>query len=67
MDMKESKHKDHWIAGAIKPSNKGALHRQLGVSMGKKIPEKKLDMAAKKGGVEGKRARLAKTLKKMKK
>lgn len=44
---------------------KGALHKELGVPEGKKIPEKKLDAAAKKGGVEGKRANLAKTLKKL--
>lgn len=29
-----------WIQGAIK--NPGALHRELGVPMGKKIPAKKL-------------------------
>ncbi len=42
---------------------KGALHRELGVKKGVKIPTKKLAAAAKKGGVEGKRARLAETLK----
>jgi hypothetical protein len=42
---------------------KGALHRELDVPMGQKIPEKKLKTAAKKKGVEGKRARLAETLK----
>ena len=52
-----------WIQKAIKKP--GALHRQLGVPIGKKIPAKKLAVAAKKGGVLGKRARLAKTLKKM--
>lgn len=57
--------KDHWITGAIK--HKGALHRELGVPQGKKIPAKKLAAAAKKGGKEGKRARLAETLKGMKK
>jgi hypothetical protein len=51
----------HWIAGATK--NKGALHRKLGVPAGEKIPAKKLNAAAKKGGVEGKEANLAKTLK----
>jgi len=51
----------NWIAGAIK--HKGALHRELGVPEGKKIPAKKLNAAAKKPDVEGKRARLAKTLK----
>lgn len=52
-----------WIQGAIK--HPGALHKELGVPMGKKIPAAKLDAAAKKGGKVGKRARLAKTLKKM--
>ena len=51
----------NWIAGAIKKP--GALHKELGVPMGKKIPEKKLAAAAKKPGKEGKRARLAETLK----
>lgn len=55
--------KKHWIAGAI--GHPGALHKELGVPMGKKISEKKLGMAAKKPGVEGKRARLAETLGKM--
>ena len=57
--------KKNWIAEATK--NKGALHENLGVPEGKKIPEKKLESAAKKPGKEGKRARLAETLKKMKK
>lgn len=55
----------HWIKGAIK--HPGALHKELGVPEGKKIPAKKLAAAAKKGGKEGKRARLAETLKGMKK
>ncbi len=54
-----------WISGAIK--HKGALHKELGVPEGKKIPEKKLQKAAKAGGKEGKRARLAETLKNMRK
>jgi hypothetical protein len=53
----------NWIKGAIK--HPGALHKELGVPEGKKIPAKKLDAAAKKPGKEGQRARLAKTLKKM--
>jgi hypothetical protein len=53
--------KKNWIADAIKKP--GALHKELHVPMGKKIPEKKLDVASKKGGIEGKRANLAKTLK----
>lgn len=55
----------NWIQKAIKPSNKGALHKQLGVPQGKKIPAKKLAEAAKKGGTLGRRAQLAKTLKKL--
>jgi hypothetical protein len=51
----------NWIAGAVK--RPGALHKELGVAPDKKIPAKKLNMAAKKGGKEGERARLAKTLK----
>lgn len=46
---------------------KGALHKELGIPEDKKIPEKKLNVAAKKPGVEGKRARLAKTLASFKK
>jgi len=53
--------KEKWIQGAIK--HPGALHKELGVPAGKKIPAKKLKAAAKKKGVEGKRARLAETLK----
>ncbi len=55
----------NWIAGAIKKP--GALHKELGVPKGKKIPAKKLEAAAKKPGKEGKRARLAETLKGFKK
>ena len=51
-----------WIQKAIKKP--GALHKQLGVPEGQKIPAKKLDAAAAKGGKVGQRARLAKTLKK---
>lgn len=52
---------EKFIQKAIK--HPGALHKQLGVPQGKKIPAKKLASAAKKGGVLGKRARLAETLK----
>jgi hypothetical protein len=52
-----------WIQKAIK--RPGALHKQLGVAKGKKIPAKKLAAAAKKGGKLGKRARLAQTLRKL--
>lgn len=54
---------EKWIKGAIK--HPGALHKQLKVPEGKKIPEKKLEAAEKKPGKEGQRARLAETLKKM--
>lgn len=46
---------------------KGALHKELGVPEDKNIPKKKLAAAAKKPGIEGKRARLAQTLSKLKK
>lgn len=55
----------NWIAGAI--GKKGALRAELGAKKGKPIPAKKLAAAAKKGGTEGKRARLAQTLKKLNK
>ena len=53
----------NWIKGAIK--HPGALHKELGVPSGKKIPAKTLNKAAKAGGKLGQRARLAKTLKKI--
>jgi hypothetical protein len=56
--------KKKWIAGAIK--HKGALHKELGVPEGKKIPEKKLEKAEhSKNSIERKRANLAVTLGKM--
>lgn len=55
----------NWIKGAIgKP---GALRKSLGIKAGKNIPAKKLNVAAKKGGKLGARARLAKTLSKLRK
>lgn len=54
-----------WIQEAIgKP---GALKKSLGVKSGEKIPAGKLAKAAKKSGVMGQRARLAQTLKGLKK
>ena len=53
----------NWIKGAI--NHPGALHKELGVPAGEKIPAAKLNAAAKKPGKEGMRARLAKTLGKM--
>jgi hypothetical protein len=56
---------EKWIQGAIK--HKGALHKELGVKKGEKIPEKKLKAAEKKPGKLGQRARLAETLKHLRK
>lgn len=53
--------KEKWIQKMH--MKKGALHEEMGVPKGKKIPAKKLAAAAKKGGKLGKRARLAETLK----
>ena len=58
-----AKKRSYWIKGAIK--HPGVLRRSLGAKEGENIPEKKLNAAAKKGGVLGRRARLAKTLKAM--
>lgn len=54
-----------WIAGAI--GKKGALHKELGVPEGEKIPAGQLEKAAHAGGKLGQRARLAETLKGFKK
>jgi len=55
----------NWIKDAIKKP--GALRAELGVKAGKTIPAKKLAAAAKKPGKIGQRARLAETLKGLKK
>jgi hypothetical protein len=54
----------HWIQGAhIK---KGALHKEMGIKQGDKIPEKKLKKAEhSKNPLLKKRAILAETLKKL--
>lgn len=52
--------KKKWIQGAIK--RPGALRKSLGIKKGKKIPLKTLKTAAKKKGKTGQRARLALTL-----
>ena len=54
-----------WIQKAIK--KKGALRKQLGISEKKNISMETLRESAKKGGKLGKRARLAITLKKLRK
>lgn len=57
--------KEKWIQDAIKKP--GALRKAMKVKEGEKIPAEKLDKAAKAPGKMGQRARLAKTLAKMKK
>ena len=56
---------EKWIQKAIKKP--GALRSALGVKEGKTIPAKKLAAAAKAPGKLGQRARLAQTLKGLKK
>lgn len=65
MPIKRLPRKKKWIQKAIKKP--GALREQLGAKPGQPIPGGKLKAAAKKGGALGKRARLAQTLKKMRK
>ena len=57
--------KKNWIAEAVKKP--GALRKELGVKEGKTIPAKKLAKAAKAPGKLGQRARLAETLKGLRK
>jgi hypothetical protein len=52
---------EKWIQKAVK--HPGALRESLHVPMGKNIPAKALNKAAKAPGKLGQRARLAKTLK----
>lgn len=56
---------EKWIQNAIKKP--GALRASLGVKKGETIPAGKLAKAAKAPGKMGQRARLAQTLKGMKK
>jgi hypothetical protein len=55
----------NWIADAVKKP--GALRKELGAKKGEPIPAKKLAAAAKKSGKIGQRARLAETLKGLRK
>jgi hypothetical protein len=63
-EVEQIEEKEKWIQKAIKKP--GALHKQLHVPAGEKIPAEKLKSAAEKGGKLGKRANLAMTLKKFK-
>jgi hypothetical protein len=56
----DNRAKGGFIKGAIK--HPGALHKDLGVPQGQKIPAGKLAAAAKKSGKVGQRARFAETL-----
>lgn len=55
--------KKNWIQDAVKKP--GALRSQLGMKRGEKIPQDKLDKAAKAPGKLGQRARLAQTFQNM--
>ena len=61
MNKKKCPTYGNWIQGAIK--HPGSLRASLHVKKGEDIPEGKLEKAAEKKGVTGKRARLAITLK----
>ena len=65
VDMYAKGGKTNWIKSAIKKP--GALHEQMGVPKGKKIPAKALAKAAKAPGKLGQRARFAQVLKGMRK
>jgi hypothetical protein len=58
---------EKWIQKVLNPKTKGSLRSELGAKPGKPIPEKKLAKAAKAPGKLGQRARLAETLKGLKK
>ena len=64
VNLEPLKEEEKWIQKAIEKP--GALHKQLGIPAGEKIPASTLKAAAEKGGKLGKRARLAMTLKKLK-
>ncbi len=60
--MSRSQKEERWIQGAIKKP--GALHKELGIPKGKKIPEKTLKRAEhSENPTLRKRANLAETLK----
>jgi len=47
------------IQAVSETTEKGGLHRSLGIPQGQNIPEAKIAAAAKKGGKIGRQARLA--------
>ena len=62
---KRKKKNKRWIQQALKKHKRGALHKQMGIPAGDVIPLRKLESAAKKPGLLGKRARLALNLRKI--
>lgn len=56
---------NNFIKNATK--NRGGLHKSLGVPEGQTIPDEKIEAAAKQKGKVGAQARLAETLKGLKK
>jgi len=50
----------NWIAGAVQ--HPGALHQELGIPQGQKIPQDILAQAAQSGGKLGQRARFAENM-----
>jgi hypothetical protein len=63
MTARKRKKPKKWVQGAN--LHKGALHKDLGIPEGHKIPISILKKAIKKGGKTGRRAQLALTLRKM--
>lgn len=61
---KSHEEKGHWMEH-VHPK-KGALHKEMGIPEGEKIPAAKLEKAAHVGGLLGKRARLAEEYRKAK-
>ena len=55
-----------WIADALARHRPGALHRQLGIPETERIPVRTLEAVARAPGLAGKRARLALTLRRLK-
>ena len=62
---KRKKSSKRWIQRALKKHKRGALHKQMGIPAEEVIPLRKLESAAKKPGLLGKRARLALNLRKI--
>lgn len=59
--------KKRWIQHALRKHKKGALHRQLGIPEGEKIPLSLLHVVAIQPGLAGQRARFALNVRKHKK